>query len=196
MAQESEAARSGDVLRKGVLLYLWACGVLDGWVGALWCPGDALHHMFVLSQFSLALFGGHNPHAHCLVVGAAGDQCAILVGPHHADPLPVACEGLHTVADAQNQKNKKKQKGVIMLSEWNNRSRFNRAVIGMSTRVRTQLPPPTFLWFCPSRQKRCDLHWAWWLQTKHCGHVLENRKDKNKISVRYLSNTTWSNNWS
>lgn len=85
----------------GVGFYLRACGVLDGGVCTLWCPGDALHHMFVLPQLSLALFGGHDPHTHRLVVGAAGNQCAVLVGPHHTDPLPVACEGLHTVANGQ-----------------------------------------------------------------------------------------------
>ena len=56
--------------------------------------------MFMLPQFSLAFFGSHNPNAHCLVIGAAGNQCAVLVGPHHTDPLPMACEGLHTVAEA------------------------------------------------------------------------------------------------
>lgn len=81
--------------------YLRAGGILDGGVGALWCPGDALHHMLMLPQLSLALFGSHNPHTHRLVIGATGNQCAILVGPYHTDPLPVACERLHTVADIQ-----------------------------------------------------------------------------------------------
>lgn len=67
-------------------------------MSALWCPGNALHHVFVLPQLSFALFGSHHPHAHSLVIGATGNECAVLVGPHHADPLPVACEGLHTVA--------------------------------------------------------------------------------------------------
>ncbi len=108
-------SRSEDVSGKEVrvVLYLGACGFLDGGVGALWCPGDALHHMFVLPQLSLALFGGHDPHAHRLVVGAAGDQRAVLIGPDHTDPLPVAREGLHTVANAR-----KNSRGVIMLSEW------------------------------------------------------------------------------
>lgn len=60
-------------------------------------PGDALHHMFVLPQLSFALLGGHHPDAHRLVVGAACDQGAVLVGTHHSDPLPVAGEGLHAV---------------------------------------------------------------------------------------------------
>ena len=81
------------------VLYLRACGFLDGGVGALWCPGDALHHVFVLPQFSLAVFRSHNPNTHCLVIWTAGDQCAVLVWPHHTDPLSVACEGLHTVSN-------------------------------------------------------------------------------------------------
>lgn len=97
----------------GAVCYLRACGILDGGVGTLWCPGDAFHHMFMLPQLSLALFGRHDPHTHRLIVGAAGNQCAVLVGPHHTDPLPVACEGLHTVANA-----KKKVKRVVMLAEW------------------------------------------------------------------------------
>ena len=79
--------------------YLGAGGLHDAWVGALGGPGDALHHMLMLPQLGLALFGRHNPHAHGLVVGAAGDQRAVRVGPHHAHPLPVAGEGLHTVPD-------------------------------------------------------------------------------------------------
>lgn len=59
--------------------------------------------MFVLPQLSLAFFGGHYPHADCLVVGAAGDQRAVLVGSYHTDPLPVACEGLHAVANGQKK---------------------------------------------------------------------------------------------
>lgn len=62
-------------------------------------PGDTLHHVFVLSQLSLTLLGGGHPHTHRLVVGAAGDQGAVLVGPDHPHPLPVARERLHTVAD-------------------------------------------------------------------------------------------------
>lgn len=65
--------------------------------------------MLMLPQLSLALFGSHDPHTHRLVVGATGNQCTVLVGPHHTDPLPVACEGLHAVADAQ-----KKSIGVTM----------------------------------------------------------------------------------
>lgn len=84
-------------------VYLGACGVLDGGVGALWRPGDALHHVLVLPQLRLAVFGGHDPHTHRLVVGAAGDQRAVLIGPNHADPLPVACEGLHAVANRQKK---------------------------------------------------------------------------------------------
>lgn len=72
-------------------------------MSALWCPGNALHHMFVFPQLSFALFGSHDPHAHSLVIGATGDKRAVLVGSHHADPLPVACEGLHAVADAQKR---------------------------------------------------------------------------------------------
>jgi len=83
-------------------LYLGAGGVLDGGVGALRRPGDALHHVLVLPELRLAVFGGHDPHAHRLVVGAAGDQRAVLVGPHHADPLPVAREGLNAVAAKKN----------------------------------------------------------------------------------------------
>lgn len=82
----------------GVVAYLGASGILNGGVGALWCPRDTFHHMFVLPQLSLTLFGRYDPHTHGLVVGAASNQCAVLVGPHHTDPLPVACEGLHTVS--------------------------------------------------------------------------------------------------
>lgn len=88
-------------------LYLGARGILDGGVGALWGPGDALHHVLVLPQLSLALFGSHHPHAHRLVVGAAGQQRAVLVGPHHPDPLPVAGEGFYAVANC-----KEKEKSV------------------------------------------------------------------------------------
>lgn len=93
-------------------------------------------------------------------------------------------------------------KRVIMLSEWiwSTKQNIMRKNHSGLWRVRTQLPPPTFLWFCPLRQKRCDLHWAWWLQTKHCGRVLENRKDKNKILVRakkhYKTFWTQINIWS
>lgn len=58
--------------------------------------------MLVFPQLSFALFGSHNPYSHSLVIGTTGNKRAVLVGPHHADPLPVAREGLHTVADAQN----------------------------------------------------------------------------------------------
>lgn len=77
--------------------HLWACGFQDGGMSVLRGPGDTLHHMFVLPQLRFALLGGHHPDTHCLVVGAAGDQRAVLVGTHHSDPLPVACERLHTV---------------------------------------------------------------------------------------------------
>ena len=77
--------------------HLWAGGLLDGGVCALRGPGDALHHVLVLPQLRLALFGGHHPHAHRLVVRGAGDQRAVLVRPHHAHPLSVAGERLHTV---------------------------------------------------------------------------------------------------
>ena len=80
-------------------MYLRARGLHDAGVGALGGPGDALHHVLVLPQLGFALFGRHGPHAHSLVIGAAGDQRAVLVGPHHAHPLPVACEGLHAVSD-------------------------------------------------------------------------------------------------
>lgn len=72
-------------------------------MSALWGPGNALHHMLVFPQLSFALFGSHDPHTHSLVIGATGDKCAVLVGPHHTDPLPVACEGLHAVADAHKK---------------------------------------------------------------------------------------------
>lgn len=61
--------------------------------------------MLVLPQLGFALLGGSDPHAHRLVVGAAGQQRAVLVGPHHPHPLPVARERLHTVttnADAED----------------------------------------------------------------------------------------------
>lgn len=54
--------------------------------------------MFVLPQLRLAFFGGHDPNTDRLIVGAAGDQRAVLVGPHHTNPLPVARKGLHTVS--------------------------------------------------------------------------------------------------
>lgn len=71
-------------------------------MSALWGPGNALHHVLVFPQLGFALFGSHHPHAHSLVIGAAGDERAVLVGPHHADPLPVAREGLHAVAGAHH----------------------------------------------------------------------------------------------
>lgn len=77
--------------------YLRAGGLQDGGVGALGSPGDALHNMFVLPQLGFALLGGHHPHTHRLVIGATGDQRAVLVGTDHPHPLPVACECLHTV---------------------------------------------------------------------------------------------------
>lgn len=83
--------------------YLRACGILDGGMSAFWCPGNALHYMFVFPELSFTLFGSHDPHAHSLVIGATGNECAVLVRPHHTNPLSVACEGLHTVADAQER---------------------------------------------------------------------------------------------
>lgn len=53
--------------------------------------------MLVLSELGFALLCGHHPDAHRLVVGAAGDQGAVLVGPHHAHPLSVPRESLHAV---------------------------------------------------------------------------------------------------
>lgn len=87
-------------------------------MSAFWRPGDALHHVFVLPQLRFALFGSHHPHAHGLVIGAAGDERAVLVGPHHADPLPVAREGLHAVAEAQ------KRGGVTLVNRVASVSRF------------------------------------------------------------------------
>lgn len=81
--------------------YLGACGIKYGGVSTLWCPGNALHHVLVLSEFSLALFGCHDPHTHRLVIRATGNQSAVLVGPHHTNPLPVARESLHTVTNGQ-----------------------------------------------------------------------------------------------
>lgn len=66
-------------------------------MGALGGPGDALHHVLVLPQLGFALLRGDHPHAHRLVIGAAGEQRAVLVGTDHPHPLPVACERLHTV---------------------------------------------------------------------------------------------------
>lgn len=74
-------------------------------MSTLWCPGNALHHMFVFPQLSFALFGSHHPHTHSLVIGATGDKGAVLVGPYHSDPFPVAREGLHAIADAQRKCN-------------------------------------------------------------------------------------------
>ena len=78
-------------------MYLGASGLQDGGVGAVRGPGDALHHVLVLSQLRLALLGGRHPHAHRLVVGAAGDQRTVLVGPNHAHPLSVARKRLHAI---------------------------------------------------------------------------------------------------
>lgn len=117
-------------------------------MSALWRPGNALHHMFMFPQLSFALFGSHDPHAHRLVVGATGDEGAVLVGPHHADPLPVACEGLHAVAEAQ-------RRAYVTVS-----SRKAKVRGAAPSRVRTQLPLPTFSWFCPLRRKQCGLHLA------------------------------------
>lgn len=77
--------------------YLWACGLQDGGVSTLRGPGNTLYHMFMLPQLSFALLRGNHPDTHCLVVRAAGNQWAILVGTHHPHPLPVACKRLHAV---------------------------------------------------------------------------------------------------
>lgn len=53
--------------------------------------------MLVLSELSFALLCRYHPHAHRLVVGAAGNQGAVLVGPHHAHPFSVPRESLHAV---------------------------------------------------------------------------------------------------
>lgn len=53
--------------------------------------------MLVLPKLSFALLGGSDPHAHCLVIGAAGQQRAVLIGPHHPHPFPVARKRLHAV---------------------------------------------------------------------------------------------------
>lgn len=66
-------------------------------------PRDALYHMFMLPQLRFALLRGDHPDTHRLVVGAAGNQRAVLVGTHHPHPLPVAGECLHTVpVDGKN----------------------------------------------------------------------------------------------
>lgn len=85
-------------------MYLRACGLGYSRMCALRGPGDTLHHMLVLPQLRLALFGGHDPHAHRLVIGAAGQQRAVLIGPDHTNPLSVTCERLHAVTEARRRR--------------------------------------------------------------------------------------------
>lgn len=89
--------------RLATLLSLWSCSFWYGGVGALRGPGNALYHMLVLSELSFAFLCRHHPHAHRLVVGAAGNQGAVLVGPHHAHPFSVPRESLHAVTVQETQ---------------------------------------------------------------------------------------------
>lgn len=82
-------------------MYLRACSLRYGGVCTFRGPRNALHHMLVLPQLGLTLLGSHHPHAHRLVIRAAGQQCAVLIGPDHTHPLPVTRERLHTVTEAR-----------------------------------------------------------------------------------------------
>ena len=61
-------------------------------------PRDTLDDVFVLAQLGFALAGSNDPHADRLIIGAAGNQRAISRHSHHAHPLVVPDERLHTVS--------------------------------------------------------------------------------------------------
>lgn len=139
-------------------MYLGACGLRYSGMCTLRGPGDALHHMLVLPQLRLALFGGHNPHAHCLVIGAAGQQCAVLIGPDHTNPLSVTRERLHAVTETRQRRSLYIRTMFVLL--W--------AVCLLTLQMQcdllkgiiwpvllTQWPLPTSSWSYPWKQTLC-----------------------------------------
>lgn len=74
------------------------CSLADDRNGCIGCPGNALYDVFVASQFCPELPRVDGPNSHRLIVGAAGQQAAIGVDPHHPNPFCVSSECLDAIS--------------------------------------------------------------------------------------------------
>jgi len=74
--------------------------LVDGRVGRLGRPRDALDHVVVVPHLHFALARLNQPHPDCLVVGAGGDHRAVSTAADHSNPLPVTGERLYTVSES------------------------------------------------------------------------------------------------